>query len=68
MCIYCITLQNANFPTFFIKKGNISLKDGRVELLNLFLGDDEVLKDSLNFAAIITASSNKEDVWNLLMM
>lgn len=46
----------------------ISLKDGRVELLNLFLGDDEVLKDSLNFAAIITASSNKEDVWNLLMV
>lgn len=46
----------------------ISLKDDRIELLNVFWGDDEVLKDSVNFAAIIKPSSNKEDVWNLLMM
>jgi hypothetical protein len=43
-------------------------RDGRVELLSIYWGDDEALIDSLNFAAIITASSKKEDIWNLLMM
>jgi len=46
----------------------ISSRDGRVEWFNFYWGDDEVLKDSVNFAAIITTSSNKEDIWNLLMM
>jgi hypothetical protein len=46
----------------------ITSRDGRIEFLNFYWGDDNVLKDSVNFVATITESTNKEDVWNLLML